>query len=587
VRLVVCETLHDTFWGKELLCRPTPTYVQVNVVPRFATEAFCEWGADSLSLANTTATHSIAAGAAQHFTLSALTPNSRVFYRLRFRRQGAGVFQAGPIHSFATLPAPLSTDETRICLTTDIHVTNLTALGLNNDLALLEETLDFMRQAAPPGGWHAWIDLGDLVVIRAMRVSFDLEEVEQRYREAREEIDLVGHSVPFILVRGNHEEVNGWDTNGTPNNTAIWSGTMLLKYFPPPIPDSFYEGNATPFPHLGLPGNYFAFTAGSLRVRALDPYLFSTTRPHNGHGETGGSLNGWDWRLGTQQYDWLRADLIEHRTPFSLVALHHLSSCYTGSGEYYGRGGIEIAKHEVDGRPSFEWGGEDSLGTDVLAMKRPDFEHGAVHDLLVSEGNQVILKGHDHFHGRQSLDGMTYVTLAKPDDTGEQMGHLYGWRFFAYYPEALTLFRQNSGFFQVVADGEEAQYSYVQTYPESGRGLVVDSFTIYPPPATGAGEMLDVEELRTSIDAAMPNPTRAGATFEFQLARAGTARLALYDATGRLVRVLTEGAFLAGRHEAAWDGRDAGGSQVASGVFFARLEGADGRTSSAKMIVLH
>lgn len=585
IRLVVCETLHDTFWGKEMLCRPTPGSVEVNVVPRFATEAYCEWGTDSFALSNTTPIQSITAETAYEFTLDSLPLDTTIHYRLRFRRAGDVTFLTGPTHSFVSLPAPLVSQTTRICVTTDIHVTNLTALGLNADLALLEQSLDTMLDFEPLG-WHLWMDLGDLVVVRALRVAFDAEEVEQRYRDAREDIDRVAHSIPFIFVRGNHEEVNGWDADGTPNNTTIWSGTMLLKYFPPPLPDAFYSGNTTPFPHLGLPGNYFAFNAGPLRVRCLDPYLFSTTRPHNGHGEIGGSLNGWDWRLGNAQYDWLVDDLMSHHAPYSLTALHHLSSCYTGTGEFYGRGGIEIAKHEVDGRPSFEWGGEDSNGNDILAAQRPGFTQGSVHDVLVGEGNQVVMKGHDHFHARQSLDGMTYLTLAKPDDTGAQTGNLWGWRFFSYYPEPLTIFQPNSGFLSIVAGPDEATYSYVQTYPAAGQGTILDSFTVLPAQATGVNDTAQPAVLRTAIDDAFPNPTRSGSALRFQIARSGPARLVVVDASGRLVRVVAQGPFEAGSHDATWDGFDEQGSRVAAGVYFAKLESVEGRAASVKMIVI-
>jgi hypothetical protein len=209
-----------------------------------------------------------------------------------------------------------------------------------------------------------------------------------------------------------------------------------------------------------------------------------------------------------------------------------------------------------------------------------------VHDVLVSHGNQVVVKGHDHFHARQSLDGMTYVTMAKPDDTGTQTGNLWGWRFFVYYPPEVTLFEPNSGFLSIVADANDATYSYIQTYPTAGRGTVLDSFTVLPSAPTGVEEIASPSILRTSIDDAFPNPTRAGTILRFHVARSGPARLVVVDAAGRLVRVVAEGAFDAGSHEAAWDGYDGAGRKVAAGVFFAKLESAEGRAASVKMIVL-
>ncbi|HMB68566.1 MAG TPA: metallophosphoesterase family protein, partial [bacterium] len=336
-RLIVCEGFRDAFWGKELLCRPQPGSVEVNVIPHAAADAYVEWGTDGISFPFSTAQTAVAGQTAHEFLINGLSSDTRYSYRLQSRPAGGGAFEAGPVRSFVTLPVP--GEEARICLTADIHVTNQLALGLDSQMSLLEDALDFMSgYLADP--YHAWVDLGDLVVIRAQRVVLDQEETEQRYRTAREYVDLIGHSVPLVAIRGNHEEVNGWDDDGSPNNSAIWSGKMLLKYFPPPLPDAFVSGNDVSYPNLGLPGNYFAFDIGSVRLRALDPFLFSTTRPHNGHGETGGSLNGWDWTLGQQQYDWLRDDLIAHPSTFSVVGIHHLTSCYAGPGQYYGRGGV-------------------------------------------------------------------------------------------------------------------------------------------------------------------------------------------------------------------------------------------------------
>lgn len=577
-RLIVNETFRDGFRGKALLCRPEPTSMTVNFIPHEATEAFVEWGTDGASFPGSSGSVVVPADSAHEFTMAGLLPDTEYHYRLNVRPAGGGSFDPGPTRSFLTLP--VDGEQARICVTSDIHVTNQLAFDLTTQMDLLETTLATMRDYLAPQRYHFWLDLGDLVVIRAQRVVFDEEETEQRYLTAREYVDEVGHSLPFVLVRGNHEEITGWDYDGSPENNTIWSGKMLLKYFPPPLPDSFFAGNTEPYPDLGVPGDYFAFDVGRLRIRALDPFLFSETRPHNGHEETGGSLDGWDWTIGQAQCDWLYDDLANHPTPFSLLAIHHLTSCYAMPAFYYGRGGVEVAKYRVDGRASFEWGGEDSTGTNVLATKRPGFLHGALHDMLVASGNQVLIKGHDHFHARQALDGMVYVTLAKPDATEEQTGDLWGWRNSAFYTEAESVLLENSGFYSIVVGDTLAAYSYVQTYPEAGRGTVRDRFTVVSgpidnePPAAG----------KTWIETVKPNPARAP-RIQWQLARSGSVQLGIHDASGRLVRRLVSGSREAGPHETPWDGLDGNGHPVASGVYFARLE-ADGRLDAIKMVLV-
>jgi hypothetical protein len=69
---------------------------------------------------------------------------------------------------------------------------------------------------------------------------------------------------------------------------------------------------------------------------------------------------------------------------------------------------------------------------------------------------------------------------------------------------------------------------------------------------------------------AYPNPFAAGTGFAFALARAGDIRVEIYDVAGRQVRLLERLTQAPGEHVLVWDGRDAGGKPVASGVYLAR-----------------
>jgi hypothetical protein len=70
---------------------------------------------------------------------------------------------------------------------------------------------------------------------------------------------------------------------------------------------------------------------------------------------------------------------------------------------------------------------------------------------------------------------------------------------------------------------------------------------------------------------ARPNPFHETTTLRFTLGREAPVKLAIYDAAGRRVRTLVDGALEAGVHQLAWDGRDARGQLVPAGVYFARL----------------
>jgi len=54
---------------------------------------------------------------------------------------------------------------------------------------------------------------------------------------------------------------------------------------------------------------------------------------------------------------------------------------------------------------------------------------------------------------------------------------------------------------------------------------------------------------------------------------------------GQTVRVLVDGDQVAGRHEVVWDGKDALGRDVGSGMYLLRMQ-ADGFAESRKMLLL-
>jgi beta-glucanase (GH16 family) len=82
-----------------------------------------------------------------------------------------------------------------------------------------------------------------------------------------------------------------------------------------------------------------------------------------------------------------------------------------------------------------------------------------------------------------------------------------------------------------------------------------------------------------------PNPFNPRTTLRFELPAAGPVRLAVYDVAGRLVRTLLDESRGAGSHETEWDGRDASGQAVGSGVYLARLE-FDGKVMVTRMGLL-
>ena len=82
-----------------------------------------------------------------------------------------------------------------------------------------------------------------------------------------------------------------------------------------------------------------------------------------------------------------------------------------------------------------------------------------------------------------------------------------------------------------------------------------------------------------------PNPFNPKTTIEYSLSTRSRAVLAIYDSEGSLVVRMDQGLRDAGTHRVEWDGHDASGKAVGSGVYFYRLEGVAG-VAPRKMVLL-
>ena len=84
----------------------------------------------------------------------------------------------------------------------------------------------------------------------------------------------------------------------------------------------------------------------------------------------------------------------------------------------------------------------------------------------------------------------------------------------------------------------------------------------------------------------VPNPFNPTTVIRYDVpAGGGLVTLRVYDIAGRIVRTLVDGVHTPGSVEVTWDGRDASGGPVASGVYFYRLV-APGYGETKKMVLL-
>jgi len=92
-------------------------------------------------------------------------------------------------------------------------------------------------------------------------------------------------------------------------------------------------------------------------------------------------------------------------------------------------------------------------------------------------------------------------------------------------------------------------------------------------------------QFATELAQNIPNPFNPRTEIRFNLSEAESVHLAVFDAQGRLLEELVTGTLAAGEHRVIWDGLDADGKAVASGVYLYRLKAGED-VQSKRMLLL-
>ncbi len=118
-------------------------------------------------------------------------------------------------------------------------------------------------------------------------------------------------------------------------------------------------------------------------------------------------------------------------------------------------------------------------------------------------------------------------------------------------------------------------------YVDSSGGLYFDasSFTAVE------DEVEDKPIRRFSLDQNYPNPFNPTTKIEFVLSKSGQVRIDIFNILGEKVKTLMDQHLKAGRQLVEWDGKDESGEEVASGVYFYRLQTKD-FTQTKKMVLM-
>jgi hypothetical protein len=140
----------------------------------------------------------------------------------------------------------------------------------------------------------------------------------------------------------------------------------------------------------------------------------------------------------------------------------------------------------------------------------------------------------------------------------------------------------------------EEEWVRLDSRVDAEKGLVqaeisgAGTFAVFYEPAGGVSDLLPT---RTALGANYPNPFNPTTTIPFDLAVTSEVKLSVYNVLGQQVATLVSDLQGAGRHHVVWNGRDRFDRQVASGVYFYRIEtkpvdGSAGIVQTRKLVLM-
>lgn len=446
-----------------VLGRPTDRSMTLSASAPTASEALVEYGTTPGQYVGRTPVATLQAGEPFEFTVDSLQANTYYFYRLRHRRPGEPAFGWESERMFVTARPPGTAFSFGV--QGDSHPEREGRM-FNGELyartlaRAQQELLDF------------YVMLGDDFSIERLigRGTLSQSAVDQVYATQRSFLGRLSGSTPLFLVNGNHEEAARVLLDGTPNNPAVFAGRARTRFFPLPVPDAFYSGDAEPVEHIGLLRDYYAWTWGDALFVVIDPYWHSSVQvdaePGGGGGGSGRGRDRtrdlWSVTLGNAQYAWLTRTLEGSPARYKFVFAHHVMGT--------GRGGIE----EAD---VYEWGGRDRRGVSRFRQQRPTWAL-PIHQLMVKTGVTIFFQGHDHLFARQEKDGIVYQEVPNPADDTYTAFNRDAYRSGTVLP--------NAGHLRVTVSSDNVRVDYVRSYlashetSERQDGDVTFTYTIPP-----------------------------------------------------------------------------------------------------------
>ncbi|MCX6305827.1 MAG: T9SS type A sorting domain-containing protein [Bacteroidetes bacterium] len=391
------------------------------------TDVYWEYGINQGVYSFSTSNFIAAKDTALDVDFTGLTPDTKYFYRTRYRLNGtSNAFLAGPEHTFHTRRAPGSSFS--FTVEADEHLYDKKGVRSIYQITLANEAKDnpdFM------------FTLGDIFGDDHYPTTITSAEMDALHKDYRQYLGNICHSVPLFICLGNHEgEKDFYLRQNPPDNIAVYATLWRKFYYANPYPNNFYTGNPDIEPYgMDHPENYYAWKWGDALFVVLDVYRDQC--------DTSAKPKNWDWSLGLPQYTWLKNTLENSTEKYKFVFAHHTR------GE--GRGGITTAKY-------FEWGGYEANGTTWgFTTHRTGWEK-PIHQLFVDNGVNIFFQGHDHLFAHEVQDGVVYQEVPMPSDSTYKIGMLAN--ADAYVSDTLD----GSGHVKVTVSESCVKVDYIRAY---------------------------------------------------------------------------------------------------------------------------
>lgn len=536
----------SSFVTNQILSCPTNNSITIRIIPKKNLQIYYEYGTAPLVFTNQTTVVTSSPNVPVKVDLFNLIPNTRYYYRIRYKEPLAPQYVTGDQCTFITQRAKGSNYV--VTLHGDSHLYDKKGVP-----SMMRVTMNNIASDNPDFD----MEMGDTFGDDRNPPAITQEQMMLLHLNYQPYIGIVCHSAPFFFTIGNHEGESGyWLLQTPPNNIAVW-GTLARKYYYSlPEPGGFYSGNNTSEIYgIGLPQNYYAWEWGDALYVVLDVYRYSTASESPGL---------WDWTLGAQQYNWFKQTLETSNAKYKFVFGHHVRG--------YGRGGDTLVKY-------FEWGGYENNGTTWgFTAHRPGWV-APIHQLMVQNHVQVFFQGHDHLFATEQRDGLIYQEIGMPSDSTYNIG----WLANSDAYKGVNKF-DGTGHIRLNIGPDVARVDYVSAYEPFDTNsthhnrAVVYSYTINP--NTSVNEEGSALPVSFSLEQNYPNPFNPATRIRYELPAFGYIKLTVYDALGHELKILVDEKKSAGVYEEWFDA-----SEYPSGIYYCRLQ-ADGFSKTIRMIFL-